>query len=289
MLVRDKPSTIIRKSFYLRIGDSASEPVTFDFDITRGTDVVALQALDHQMTYEHEVTLVMYNTLRPGDFVIDVGANVGFHTILMSRMVGSGGCVLAVEPQPDILPHLDDHIRLNRCANVGVIPRPLWCRQESVTMYVESDSGGGGTALWDAGKFPANVKTRQEKRTFTCDATTLDAICGDRTPRLIKMNTEGADEMILRGGLQVLSRRPPFIISEFNPFGMAQLGCSQQTLRKFMEGYDYDAFLIADEARLPTLVPRNTEITYGQSVVINIMFSTPEAVGACWPKAPYDK
>jgi FkbM family methyltransferase len=238
--------------------------------------------------YEQEVAQVMLRVLRPGDVAIDVGANAGFFTVLMSKLVGPEGRVLAFEPGRNTLPALKRSLALNTpfTDNVGVIEKPLWNCVEVRTFYHSAD-GSGGNALWDPGLWGENSRTRECPDSFEVETTALDKVYGLNQPvRLIKIDTEGAEQNILEGADRLLcsAYAPPFIIVEFNPFGAKQFGHTSRTLRDYMKSYGYDTFLLRRDGDVPCLVPPRSELLHiDDCVVFNGMFSTIEAVGEMWP------
>lgn len=268
--------------------------ITFDMDLdpANPSEDWILEHFRNGLCYEQEVAHVMMRTLRPGDFAIDVGANVGFFTLLMSKLVGPTGLILAFEPGDNNLPKLKHNLALNHVDNVKLIEQPLWCREEEIDFYHNADSTGGN-CLWDPGLWWENKKSRAEPNVKKVLATLLDAHLlaanGVKT-RLVKLDTEGAEQKILEGALFLLDyQRPPYIILELNPFGLKQFDNTAETLRAYLRQFGYDCFLIHNDNSLPTLVPPNSEITYQDGIaVINVLFSTIEAVGEAWPRVPYE-
>lgn len=229
--------------------------------------------------YEPEVTAVMRRVLRSGDTFIDVGANVGKHTLEAAKLVGASGKVIAFEPGTNVLPELRDRTR--HLQQVRVVAHPAWHTAGEVTFYLNADSPDGN-AMWDPADWPGphNPKSKELKQPVTMLATTLDREC-DCLPRLIKIDTEGAEQRVLEGASRLLSEaKPPFIIAEFHEFGLQKLGCSQETLRQYMEGHGYSTFLLFPDGPLPQLVPPKTALKTG--LIFNLLFSTLDAVGEAW-------
>src|SRR5512135_3645063 len=73
-------------------------------------------------TYEPELQAALREFLAPGQTVYDVGANIGYISLLMARQVGPGGCVYAFEALPANVERIRANIDLNHLANVSVIP-----------------------------------------------------------------------------------------------------------------------------------------------------------------------
>lgn len=127
--------------------------------------------------------------LRPGDVVLDAGANVGDFTIQASLSVGSKGTVIAVEPDPYVLPYLEYNLWLNHCQNVRVVAAALGIPGKG-TLLRTPDGGTVSTALanGDDGTHVA-VRSIQE---------VLDDL-GIETLNVIKMDIEGAECAALAG------------------------------------------------------------------------------------------
>ena len=92
--------------------------------------------------YEEEVVPLMESLIRPGDTVVDVGANIGCHTLRMSRLVGPMGKVLAFEPDPQNLKLLRENLGKNNCTNVDVFPFALGDRNYTARLYGRLDNRG---------------------------------------------------------------------------------------------------------------------------------------------------
>jgi len=234
---------------------------------------------------EPDVASAMRKILRPGDTFVDVGANEGLHTCLGAELVGEDGNVVAIEPGKNVLPQL--HKACEGKGNVTIEEWALWSKGGEIDFYLCAD-GSGGNAVWDPGRFPVNHKTRANPQKETTLASTLDTICCGLTPRLIKIDTEGAEQRILEGAADLLSgvRRPPFIIAEFHEFGLKELGCSFNTLRALMKKHGYDTFQLFPDGSRPWRVPDGEALRAPKDFIINLLFSTESEVNALWTEAP---
>ena len=260
--------------------------VEFDIalDPADPSELMMIQQMSAGRCYEPEVAHVMLRVVEEGDFCIDVGAHVGFFTLLLSKLVGTGS-VLAFEPATGNLSRMKDNLVRNGVNNVRLIEHPAWNKPEKLRFYLNADSSGGH-ALWDPGLWATNERSRKLRKSYEIDAVTIDD-CVHHETKLIKIDTEGAEQRILEGAHLLMLMEPPFIIAELAPFGLEKLGCSPQALRKLMQSHGYETFLIHGNGDLPSLVPRTTEIEYMLGMaVMNIMFSTLENVSKYWSKVP---
>lgn len=240
----------------------------------------------NNLMYEVELVWVMVRTLLPGDFAIDVGANHGLFTLVMSHLVGKDGLVFACEPAKTNLPLLGRHLEINNIKNVRVIDKPIWCRNEEVTFWLNSDCRGSN-AMFDPGNWFNNEKSRLNPQPLKMQAITLDSFDVPKNRiKLIKIDTEGAEQQILEGAKNLLEKfHPPYILSELNPHGLAQAGNSDETLREFMRGYGYETFFLHSADVLPSYVPPEVKTIHKDGVVVsNVMFASMADMAKAWPE-----
>ncbi|CAN5599860.1 hypothetical protein BH23GEM10_BH23GEM10_17630 [soil metagenome] len=152
-------------------------------------------------TYEPEQTRLFGDQLRAGATFLDVGAHVGYYTLLAARLVGSGGRVCAFEPNPRNCAFLRRHVAVNGCDNVRV--------EEAAAADVNGVAGfdfgtGSGTGHLAAGG-AVEVRTLR-----------LDDFCHDHAivPDAIKIDVEGAELDVLHGAEQaIVTHRPTIFLS----------------------------------------------------------------------------
>jgi len=92
--------------------------------------------------WEPGVTALMEGSIAPGAVAIDIGANIGYYTLLMSRLVGPQGHVFAVEPSPEIRARLEAQLALNQVTNVTVIPYGISDRAERRAFHLSAANLG---------------------------------------------------------------------------------------------------------------------------------------------------
>lgn len=252
-------------------------------------DAFMLEHFKQGKCYESEIAWTMFRALQPGDIAIDVGANIGFFTAIMSRLVGLTGRVIACEPGDNNLGSLKHTLLFNNITNVSIEQRPIWCRDEEVTFYLNADSRASN-ALFDPGHWPANEKSRDNPHPINVQAVTLDTLSETVDPqliRVIKIDTEGAEQKVLEGACKLLEiYHPPYVLAELNPHGLYQAGNDAESLREYMRQFGYDMFFIHADDKLPSLVPRATRVKYVNNMVVgNALFSTLDDVGKIWPES----
>ena len=227
--------------------------------------------------YEPEVVNAMLRFVKPGDFVIDAGANLGFFTVMLSQLVGPTGEVMAFEPDPKFLPRLKANLELNHANNVQVFDTVLWDGDESGVDFHLTEMGGYSSVL----QFDKGVTGK-----LTVTARALDSFI-DEAPlfRLLKIDCEGAEERILHGAEQLLQMGIDCVIAEMNPHLMPHMSTSESIIRDYMSSLGYDFFLLNPYGGPPKLLrPGDVLITPGDDAdhPFNVLFSTEAKVDAAW-------
>lgn len=154
--------------------------------------------------------------LKPGDLFVDVGAHVGYFSLLAARR---GAQVIAFEPNPACAAAFARNLALNNFDGV-VDLRPIGIadRRGQDVLHVESDENlGAGTLKAVAGE-PVAI-----------DLDTLDSQLAGVSPALIKLDIEGAELMAVRGAAQVLARTRA-VICEVSEYSLRELGGSKEEL-----------------------------------------------------------
>lgn len=143
----------------------------------------------------------MVRSLRPGDTFFDVGANVGYYSLLASRIVGERGRVIAFEPLLDNVAYLSKHVRLNHLANVDVLA--VAC----------SDANGIVTFARGANGALGKIAENGSGGDMLVPALSLDDFHA-RTgllPNVMKIDVEGAELRVLTGAQALLDKSRPTI------------------------------------------------------------------------------
>ena len=198
----------------------------------------ALRTYGSWEAFESELILAL---LGPGDCAVDVGANIGVHTIAMSKACGSAGRVLAVEPDPANRRLLERNLQANRCENVEIIAAAAGAAAGSLFLF-QSPTNMGDHRVYDSGEGRAKVAV---------PAVRLDSILASREfrPRLLKIDVQGWETHALKGALAGLPEGGPFaLITEFWPAGLELAGSSGEEYLSVLASLG-GAFFEIDEGR----------------------------------------
>ena len=147
-------------------------------------------------SYEAAKQRKIIEFVRPGMICWDVGANVGFYTLLFAELVGSGGPVFAFEPVPRNIDLLRRHVEMNRYQNVHILP----CALGDFDGEAEFDPGPNSSM--------GHMATGGPLRVSCSRADTLLAAGEVEAPDVIKVDVEGAEASVLRGACTAMEKRP---------------------------------------------------------------------------------
>ena len=157
---------------------------------------------------ERDQTQTFQETVKPGDIVFDIGANVGFYTLLGSRLVGNSGRVIAFEPVIQNLSYLERHVRMNRLRNVMILA--VACADSNSLLTFRSGVNRATGHLADTSQ---DAGIYQTGHSVWVPALTVDEFVAKSglLPKVIKIDVEGAELHVLKGAQQSLIAAKPKI------------------------------------------------------------------------------
>ncbi len=168
--------------------------------------------------------------LRPGDRVLDCGANIGTYALLLGRLVGPNGRVLAFEPFAPIRARLEENIALNRFQDrVQVFPEALSNKPGVLEFITDQDTAN----RFASGNDPADARRTE------VPVTTLDQRIAEQLA-FAKVDVEGAEMHVLQGAETLLRTAPP-VVWQFEVVDhlLEKQGCTSAQLYDFLEGHGY--------------------------------------------------
>lgn len=196
--------------------------------------------------WEPNETWALQQLLKLGDTFVDVGANVGYFTLLGARLVGDAGHVHSFEPVPPTFEKMKRNVELNDFKNVTVYPFAVSNESGMVTIsQVRSDNPGmnsmrlkgeGGTGVsWQVATVSLDEKLAEVGRI-----------------KLMKIDVEGAEYMALQGFRRHLeSPYGPDVICEITDPYLRALGSNARELIDLVAGFGYRGYLIGNREFLP--------------------------------------
>jgi FkbM family methyltransferase len=197
---------------------------------------------------EPNLTEWLRHSLRPGDVFIDVGAHIGSHSLMASRLVGSSGAVVAIEASPSTFASLRKNLALNRVTNVRSVNMAASDRRGRLEFYRGPNQDLGSSTMYrevakQGSQFEAEVEAAPLIEILS--ATEL------AQARIIKVDVEGAEEAVLRGlapGLKAC-RRDLEIVIEIIPKYLKALNLNAEGVLKILTDSGFMAYGLPGEYR----------------------------------------
>jgi FkbM family methyltransferase len=193
---------------------------------------------------EADVQQTLADVVQPGQVVYDVGANIGFFTILCARLVGPRGRVYAFEPMPDNAATLRHNVAINQLANVTVVEQALSASSGTAELFISPWSAFHSLNVEGAVK--RENRGRDAAPPIEVQTVTLDRFVSERgapPPDLVKLDVEGAEILALEGMRETLRAAGPLLLCE--------LHWTNVPFAQFLESVGYVARVI--DARAPDL------------------------------------
>jgi FkbM family methyltransferase len=230
--------------------------ITYELDLREVID----SSLYFTSTYEVKIDRLFEKYVTPGSTVIDIGANIGLHTLRSALLAGEKGKVIAIEPSTWAIKKLQKNVSLNQSLRNRIVIRQVALgdvEQTSVSMNLQSSYRLNGR----------NAITTESVNIASLD--TIGDSQGVANISIIKIDVDGHELAILRGGLSLISKNLPTLIVEFTPsFSSNYLKEFQQletSLRKM--GYE---FFTENEKRLTNLSNFLEDLPHGHSAMVLI-------------------
>jgi len=186
--------------------------------------------LSWNKSFEVAETEFFRSTVRRGQVVLDVGANIGYFTLLFAKQVGPGGHVFSFEPSPANIAILEKNVAENGYHNVTIVPGAVSDQPGRLRLFL-SEQNLGDHRIYDSGDGRASVEV---------EALTLDGFFKDGRPKIdvIKMDIQGAEFGALKGMRRIFSANPHVImLMEFWPFGLRRFGVGPEPLLRLLAEY----------------------------------------------------
>lgn len=217
--------------------------------------------------YEPYETSLLMSLVTPGSTVVDIGANIGYHSVQFARATGPNGRVYSFEPDPDNLRLLRHNIRTNRLANVVVVPKAASDVTGTLTLYRSSENRGDHR-VYDSG---------DGRTAMSIDAVAPDDVLGAVTGpvSVIKLDIQGAESRAIAGMARFLEAHPEaWVATELWPIGLARSGSSVELYLSQLRALGRAILRIDERRRRLTLLDADwlaTHVTVEQANHVNLL------------------
>ncbi len=225
---------MLKKIFY-----SVLDIITLKRGVTRvinGTKVKfpARWSRYYEKDYESENYAFLKQRVKPGMHIIDIGAHIGLFSVISSKLTGQSGKVVSFEPTPETYSVLKKTLQLNHCDNVMPLQAAISNENGKATFYI------GNTTVNNSNSLVKN-KPGEELHSHIVELLTIDTVVKTYSvkPGLIKIDAEGAELDVLKGGQDFILANKPIIILGLHPASVKAKGDSLETIWDLLKKYAY--------------------------------------------------
>jgi FkbM family methyltransferase len=198
--------------------------------------------------YDLATQLTVDRHVKPGDVVIDVGANRGMFALYAAKRAGPGGRVICFEPNPACIALLEQTIRTNQIANIEIRNAGLADEAGILDLIVPAIDSGMATF--------ANYGPEVIKIAIPCPVLVGDDALRYITPNFIKVDVEGFEPKVIRGLASTIRRHRPLIYTEMVQSHLERAGSSARELIDILSDLGYIGYRVSHRSR------RQTECSY---------------------------
>jgi FkbM family methyltransferase len=205
-------------------------------------------------TKEPGAVTAFRSLLKPGLTILDVGANVGYFSLIAASLTGITGRVIAFEPTPSVFDRLQENIALNHLANVTAVRIAVSDENGTAPFFVNPDmEDSEGNSLLQAAVASGASQIRVPLTTLDVATSQL----GLKRIDLLKIDVEGNEIKVLRGAHGILrGAHPPQILMEINPQTLNAAGFTPEAVFKELRDIGY-RWTIVDEIPWRDTVTKN--------------------------------
>ncbi len=220
-----------------------------------------LYFLEDKHPFESEV---LKGQIKKGDVVLDIGAYVGYYTMLASKIVGDEGKIFAFEPDPENFKNLEINIKKNNCHNVELVKAAVCDKTGSMKLYLNKSDRSENTL------YGSNIED-----SITVKTIKLDDYFKNRDNRVnfIKIDIEGAERRAFEGMEFILEKnRQIKIFTEINPRALENSGFSAKDYVQLLIGMGFSLYKINESQKKVEIISVDSLVeSFSDNSYINIL------------------
>jgi FkbM family methyltransferase len=236
-------------------------------------DIAIASTLFVMRTWEPELVALFRWLDLGGGVCIDVGANIGWHTLALSECVGPAGKVFAFEPSPREYRLLLENLRLNNVTNVVAERSALGDRKETRWLRLNSRNRGDNRIVSERKAGEQYESIAVEVGEDVLAALPAGAI------KLVKIDAQGYDQFVVKGLREVLMRNPDAVLAvEVDPDALYEAGTKPCEFVGYLVEQGFRGWELHPHRAFPLLAPEDYEVMDAEGVVNLVLSRRPEAL-----------
>lgn len=189
--------------------------------------------------HEPLLTSLIEQEVGPGSTAIDIGAHIGYFSLLLAKAVTDTGRVIAFEPESQNAALLRTNIKINGYANIEVIEKAVADTAGSHSLHVSPYNRGAHTMFYSTKYVCSHVQV---------ETVQLDIILAGQSIDFIKMDVEGAEGLVLRGAQELLRENDDLIVAmEVFPYRMDVSGVSVEECLQLLHSTGFRVYAVRED------------------------------------------
>ena len=187
----------------------------------------------------HETSLVK-KKVKKGDVVLDIGANIGYFTLIFAKLVGEEGKVFSFEPDPTNFALLKKNIKINGYKNIIPIQKAVSNKTSKIKLHL-SKSNYANHTIYDK---------KHNHKSIDVNVIKLDDYFNTYKGKIdfVKIDTEGVEEKVIKGMPNILNKNKNLkILSEFWVHGMDQAGIKPENFLKSLIKHNFEMYKVNEK------------------------------------------
>lgn len=208
-------------------------------------DVIAPEIMVYGF-HEKDETELFKKIVKPSMVVIDIGANMGYYSLLAAKLVGDKGKIYAFEPDPINYNLLVDNIKINQFTNIVPIQKAVSNKIGKIKLFLDKENFGGHTLSHK------NIQTKQNGFLEVETTTIQDFLKGEGNIKvdLIKMDVQGSEGLVIEKAFEIIMKNNLKILMEFWPSGLLSLGTDPVELLQRLQNYGFAMNVVESQGEL---------------------------------------
>lgn len=205
-------------------------------------DKILSEVLIRENIWEPFETKYFLEYLKKGNIILDIGANIGYYTLLFSKLVGDKGKVFAFEPDPDNFKMLRKNVDFNHCQNVILVNKAVTNKTGKINLFLD-ELNKGDHRTYDS---------HDGRKSIRVDSIRLDDYFKDNHRKInyIKIDTQGSEGMIMKGMTKLLkSCKKIKIICEFWPMGLHKSGIQPRKYLNLLKRFGFKLLELSEATK----------------------------------------
>lgn len=210
-------------------------------------DLIVSEKLLYSKEWEEYETKMFIKSLKKGQVLLDIGAHIGYYTLLGSKFIGKKGKVYAFEPDPKNFQILQKNVKENNCSNVILINKAVCDRSGKIKLYLNKENTGDHRTY----------NSKDGRKSIDIDSISLDEyFSANQKVDVIKIDIQGGEFKALKGASQLLKRNNHIkIFTEFWPYGLSLGKSNPKDYLKLLTKNQFKAYQISENIK--GLIPFN--------------------------------